>query len=136
MKKYLIAGLMVLVLGFGAVVALADNKNSATPTTSNASVNANANFSNKAPMVININPKGNVMLRGTVTSVGTDSLVVKSWGGTWTVKVSATTKIKTKNKLFSDIKEGDFVGVEGNISEDGNFVINARNLKVWGQKLD
>lgn len=127
MKKYLILGLMFLVLSFGAVAVFAEN-NSTNTTTSASAVTA--------PMMINIGPNGNVMLRGAIVSVGTDSLVVKSWGGSWTVKVSADTKVISINKLLSDFKADDIVGVLGSISEDGNFVIDARILRAWGPRLD
>ncbi len=133
MKKYFVFGLssMVLALGLTAVVALAED----TPTPAPApSPTPTAVLT--APMVLDIGPKGNVMLRGEVVSVGTDSLVVKSWGGSWDIGVSTTTKIVSINKVLPDFKAGDFVGVLGKVSQDGDFIIDARILREWGIKKD
>ncbi len=126
MKKYLIAGVasLFLVLGLGAMAVLAE-----TPTTTSATVNA-------SPMMISIGPNGNAMLRGTVVSIDTTSLVVKSWGGSWTIRTSATTKIMSPNKVLNDFKADDTVGILGEISQDGTFIIDARILRQWGKKID
>ncbi len=90
----------------------------------------------KSPMILNINPSGNVLMRGFVESVGTDSIVVKSWGGSWTVKISATTNIISLNRVITDIQSGDFVGISGNITQDGSFVIDANIARKWVSRVD
>lgn len=123
-KKWILsAGLMVTVLGLSVLVARAE-----TPTTNTTT--------NPSPMMINIGPSGNAMLRGTVVSVNTTSMVVKSWGGSWTIRTSANTKINSANKLLSDFKADDTVGVQGEISQDGTFIIDAKIVRQWGKKVD
>jgi|SRR3989344_1601127 len=130
MKKYLVLGLAVLVIGLGGI-ALAENENANSGP--GKSLNAAAVA---GPMMINIGPNGNVLLRGKIVSVGTDSLVVKSWGGSWTIEVATTTQILSINRLLTDFKPDAFVGVQGSISQDGDFVINARILRAWGPRND
>ena len=129
MKKNWILGvcLSLLVIGVGAVVALAENN---TPTANTVAPGI------AGPMIINIGPSGNALLRGKIASVGADFLVVESWGGSWTINVLSTTQIMSVNKLLSDFKPDDIVGVLGNISQDGDFVINARILRAWGHRPD
>lgn len=111
MKKYLIGGLVTSALILSAVAF--------------AQVTV--------PMMVNINPSGNAQLRGTVVSTGTDSLVVKSWGGNWTIKVSDKTKLTGKVKKLADFKAGDFVGVSGKASESANLTVEAKVLQLRGE---
>jgi type 1 fimbria pilin len=48
-------------------------------------VSAQTNPQRTIPPIVNIEPSGNVLIRGTVTNIGSDSLEVKSWGGKWTI---------------------------------------------------
>lgn len=125
MKKYLIGGAAIAlsVAGLVAVVAFAQT----TPVSSPASL---------GPVMISINPNGNALLRGTIESVGADSLVIKSWGGNWTVKVTSATKFVGKNWSPANFKVGDFVGVLGSVVQDGSFVINAEIVRAWGTRSD
>lgn len=133
MKKYLVLGLMVLVVGVSAVALAHDTTTNTTSTTTPVV----ASSSIAGPMMVNIGPNGNVLLRGTIVGTpSTDSLVVKSWGGSWTINVLATTNILSANKALSDFKADDVVGVLGSIAADGDFSINARILRAWGHRLD
>jgi len=119
-----------MVLGLGAYAAFAEDAvtNTAAPTAPTALT---------APMMVNIGPAGNVLLRGTITGApGTDSLVVKSWGGSWTINVLSSTNILSSTKTLADFKDGDVVGVLGSISADGDFSIDARILRAWGHRPD
>ncbi|MFA4975320.1 MAG: hypothetical protein WC577_01395 [Candidatus Paceibacterota bacterium] len=90
---------------------------------------------NASPMIVNIGPKGNVLMRGIVVGTpGTDSIKVKSWGGSWEIKISITTKLMSVGGVIADLQDGDFVGVLGSISSDGAFVINASIVREWRQK--
>lgn len=129
MKKYLKFGLAVsvfMVLGFVGVNVFAESINSGS-----------GSFSSKdaSPMMVNIGPKGNVLLRGMIVGApNTDSIKVKSWGGSWDVKISATTKLMSMGGVIADLQDGDFVGVSGVISADGSFIIDASVVREWRQK--
>ena len=91
--------------------------------------------SSSRPMVLVVSASGNVLMRGVVSSVGTSSLMVNSWGGPWKVKVSSSTKVTptTATSSLSKIKIGDFVGVMGSIS-DKTPTINADLVRDWTAK--
>ncbi len=83
-------------------------------------------------MQVNINPVGRVNLRGTVDSVKSAVMTVKSWGGTWTVNLSSTTKLVRRfggTSNTSEIQSGDMVGVEGKISTVASWTIDATNVR-------
>ena len=128
MKKYFKFGLIVftfVVLGVASVKVLAQSSSGpggGGPT---------------SPMIVNIGPNGNVLMRGIVVGApGANSFVIKSWGGSWTVNTSATTQLITLNKVITDLQDGDFVGVLGTISSDGTFTVDARIVREWRGKLD
>ncbi len=129
MKKYLKFGLLVsvfVVLGFVGVEVFAE---------SNSVNSGSGSLSSSSPMVVNIGPKGNVLMRGIVVGTpGTDSIKVKSWGGSWEVKISTATKLMSVGGVVADFQDGDFVGVLGTISTDGSFVVNASIVREWRQK--
>lgn len=81
---------------------------------------------------VDIGPKGNVVLRGSVGSVGTNSVVVKSWGGDWTVSVGTDTKFSSRENAvvkLSDIKVGDVVMVHGAMKPNAGLTVEARQIK-------
>lgn len=89
----------------------------------------------KVQQVVEINPAGRALLRGTVVSVGSGSLVVKSWGGNWTVNVTDATEVIPKatgtSADLSKFSAGDFVGVNGSIIEGQAWTIEAKVLRNW-----
>ena len=90
-----------------------------------------------SPMILNIGPNGNVLLRGEVVGIpDSDSLTVKSWGGNWTVNKLPTTKVMSLNNALTDFQEGDFVGVLGTVLSDGSFEVDAKIIRKWGRKID
>lgn len=131
MKKYFKFGLLAVVfslLGFLGVKVFAE---SASPD-SNSSSSADI-----SPMIINIGPSGNVLLRGVIDGApGSGSLKVKSWGVSWNVNVPATARIMSATKSISDLADGDFVGILGTVSSDGNFVIDAKIVREWRNKSE
>lgn len=81
---------------------------------------------------VNVSPKGEVTVRGTVTTVGTSNLVLKSWGGDWTVTVGATTKLNSRANgsiALADIKVGDVVMVHGSMKAGAGLSVEARQIK-------
>jgi hypothetical protein len=84
--------------------------------------------------VLEIKPNGSVLIRGTVSAVGSDSVTVKTWGGAWTVKVSSTTELITTDKTLSSIAVGDYVGVQGTISETADYTVDAKVLRNRTEK--
>lgn len=131
MKKYLKFGLafsVFLILGFVGVKVFAES----------SSVNMSfGSTPSSSPMIVNVGPNGNVLMRGIVVGApGTDSIVVKSWGGSWKVAVSSTTQIVSLNKVIADFQDGDFVGVQGVVSSDGSFVVDARVVREWRSKVE
>src|SRR3989344_7102359 len=129
MKKYLKFGLFVsifVVLGFVGVKVFAESINSGSGSFSSK---------DKSPMMVNIGPKGNVLMRGIVVGApSADSIKVKSWGGSWEVNISATTKLMSVGGVIADFQDGDFVGVLGTISTDGSFVVDAKIVREWREK--
>ncbi|MDE1970257.1 MAG: hypothetical protein KGI50_01640 [Patescibacteria group bacterium] len=85
------------------------------------------------PMVLQVGSAGKTLLRGTIDSVGTGTLTVKSWGGSWTINVGTGTHI-LPNAVGNDLtqfKAGDFVGVQGVMSQSGNWTIDATLVRDW-----
>src|SRR3989338_9211541 len=128
-NKHLIYGLILIV----AVLALGAVAVAQTPT---PSPSPNRGPGSAGPVILNIGPNGNTLLRGVIKSVGTDSLVVTSWGGDWNIKVVATTQILSPNRSFADFQVGNFAGVLGMTSQDGDFVVDARIVRSWGPRSD
>jgi hypothetical protein len=90
----------------------------------------------REPVIIQIGSEGGALLRGTVDSVGAGSIVVKSWGGKWTVRIGINTQILPKvagdiSNLSSNFKAGDFVGVLGRIADSPDWTINATFVRNW-----
>jgi hypothetical protein len=88
------------------------------------------------PMVVEIGPAGNALIRGTVTNVdvGTDSLTVKSWGGDWTVKIDTNTKLLPNGLTLNQIKAGDFVGLNGKVNSEETLTVHATLIRDWTEK--
>ena len=86
------------------------------------------------PMILQIGPKGAVLLRGTVDSVSSGSVTVKSWGGDWTVNVPASASVLPQGTALSDMKQGDFVGVQGTVDSTTNFTVDAKLIRDWTER--
>lgn len=83
------------------------------------------------PMVLQVGQRGRVLLRGTIDSVSTASITVKSWGGDWTINVSPSTQILPQGASLSSFQQGDFVGVEGTVDQSANFTVDATLVRDW-----
>ena len=111
-KKYTakgIASLLAMVSIMGMTASLVAAQTEATPTT--------------APiMSVEIGPKGNVTLRGTVDSVGATSFGLKSWGGDWTVNVQPTVGD------ISKITVGDKISLSGTVNSASSWTVDAKSF--------
>lgn len=85
------------------------------------------------PMVLNVNAAGRVLLRGTIASVNTGTLTVNGWGGVWTVNVGSGAQVLpvASGNDLSQFKTGDFVGVEGTVSQSAAWTIDATLVRDW-----
>lgn len=81
--------------------------------------------------MVQIGPEGNALIRGIVSAVGTNSITLSSWGGSWTVNVAADTQMmpKSTSTQLAWIKVGDFVGVNGRINTTQAWTVNARLVR-------
>jgi hypothetical protein len=132
-KKYvIIAGTVATMLvGFSSVVFAQDASMTPAPMMS---------VSGNQQMVLEVGPKGNVLLRGVVDSVGlervnSNSIIVKSWGGSWIINISSDTKLMPGTDL-SQFKVGDFVGVQGMVSQNSAWTIDATLVRNWNVRAD
>jgi len=123
--KYVIVGATaaaMLLAGVGAV-ALAD-------TTVQGSAQVTMGMDTHPAMVLNVNANGKVLLRGTIDTVGTNSITVKSWGGSWTVNTASGTQVFPEGSL-SQFAAGDFVGVRGTVNQSASLTIDATMVRDW-----
>lgn len=81
------------------------------------------------PMIVDIDRDGTALVRGVVQSVGTTSLSIGSWGGTWTIRI-APDSVVTPSRL-AGFMPGDFVGAFGVVSAAEAFTINASVVRNW-----
>ena len=116
------------IIAVGSVLALsliasADN----VSLNINANANSNEMAKSSQAMTLQVGSSGRVMLRGTIDSVGANSLMVKSWGGSWTVNVIGATQIlpANGNHSITSFKAGDFVGIQGTVSQSASWTIDA-----------
>ncbi len=88
--------------------------------------------------MVNINPAGRTNLRGTLDSVGSNSLTVKSWGGNWTVNLVSTTKLVRRfggSSSLSEFQKGDVVEVQGRAETNAVWTINAEGVKDFSIQM-
>lgn len=81
---------------------------------------------------LEVGPKGQALLRGHIVSVSGSTIVVKSWGGQWTVVVGSGTEILPRRGQaanLSDFLPGDYVGVSGTISASSPNSVNAKVIR-------
>lgn len=127
MKKLLIgAGVLAGI----AVLATTFVASAQTATTTAAVANQTQ------PMILQVNRNGKALLRGTITSVSNGVMTVQSWGGTWTVDVgaSATVLPAAVGNDITQFKTGDFVGIEGTVSQSSSLTMDATVVRDWTYK--
>jgi hypothetical protein len=127
MNKKIITGISIIAsIATFATILVASAQTTTTSTGAVLAVKA------ERP-ILEVGPEGKVLIRGTIASVGSKSLTVNSWGGTWTVNVSPTTKVlpeATGNDL-TNFKQGDFVGIQGTVSQSSQLTIDAVLIRDW-----
>lgn len=128
-KKYIGASAMVLsLIAMMPFSAFASNGQGNEGRDHSVSIRPQVDVS----QTVQINPNGNVTLRGTVASVGGASIVMKSWGGDWTVNVGAGVKLNSRANgviALTDIKVGDVVMVQGAMKTGAGLTVDARQIK-------
>lgn len=87
--------------------------------------------SHPQPMVLQIGPGGKALLRGTIESVSSGSVTVKSWGGDWTITIPASAEVMPQGTAVSSFQTGDFVGVQGTVDGSANWTIDATLIRDW-----
>ncbi len=85
------------------------------------------------PMILQVGKAGNVLMRGTIASEAAGVLTVNSWGGVWTVNVSSGTQIfpATAGNDLTQFKTGDFIGVQGKVSQSASWTVDATLVRDW-----
>ncbi len=81
--------------------------------------------------LLQVSPAGRVLLRGTIDSVSSGSVLVKSWGGDWTVNIPVSAQVLPQGVAASDFKTGDFVGVQGTINQSANWTVDSTLVRDW-----
>jgi hypothetical protein len=125
-----IAGIALL----GATSFASAEVSSTTEASAAAHSQTTAASTSSQQNVVEIGSKGNVLLRGTVEVVGSGSITVKSWGGSWTVLVGSSATVlphETSLNDLSDVKIGDFVGVQGVINTGAVWTVDAKLVRDW-----
>ncbi len=88
-----------------------------------------------APMVMDVDSSGTVLMRASVKSIDTNSIVVDGWGGTWIIRTNAATQVisNAPNATgdVSAISVGDFVGVSGSMARDQIYTVDATLVRDW-----
>jgi len=139
-KALSIFGILIVSLALAASVSLAQRVSpkatSSAPVMNLPRATSSAPVTNlhPAPMVVQIGPMGNALIRGTVTNVGTDSLTIKSWGGNWTVKTNSNTKFLPQGLTLDQIKAGDLVGLNGKVNSEESLTVYATLIRDWTEK--
>jgi hypothetical protein len=81
--------------------------------------------------ILQVGAAGKVQMRGTIASVASGMLTVNSWGGAWTVNVGASARIFPAATSTTQFKAGDFVGVQGTVSQSASLTIDATFVRDW-----
>ena len=83
--------------------------------------------------ILEVGQAGRVLMRGTIASIGSGSLTVNSWGGTWTVNLASGAEIMpaAAGNDLTQFKVGDFVGVQGTVSTAASWTIDATLVRDW-----
>ncbi len=124
-----------LLLGASSV-AFAEDASTTTTVTSPTTPSVATPMSPVMPlgeMKLEVGPRGRVLIRGNVESVGSDYVMIKSWGGAWKVKVTASSEILPNvSGGLADLSKyavGDYVGAQGTVSTSDAWTINATVIR-------
>ncbi len=133
MNKKILAGMAAVMTISALFAGFMANAQTSTSTTSTASA---PSVSQK--FVLQIGPKGEALLRGTIASVASGVLTVNSWGGVWTVNVPSSAEVvpAAVGKDVTKFGVGDFVGVSGIASQSAAWTIDAKVVRDWTYKKE
>lgn len=94
-----------------------------------------------APVVLESDSTGEILLRGAVQSVNQGEMDITGWGGTWTIRATDESEVAARESVavnaeqdadvFAGISVGDFVGVEGTVVTDASFTVDADFVRNW-----
>ncbi len=133
-KKYIVsAGLAAAILGGAVSLVIAEENHQNTTQDTKPQMVVSPEPREGMAMVVQIGPGGKTLLRGTVDAVGSNSLTVKSWGGDWVVNVASDANLMPGASV-SDVKVGDFVGVQGTTSQSAAWTVDANLVRDWTAK--
>ncbi len=93
---------------------------------------ADENSAMQPKQMVNINASGQAALSGTLKSIGTNSLVLSSWGGDWTITWTASTSLLRKFEGHGSLTElmvGDNMQVKGKVNTNSPWTIDARMVQ-------
>ncbi|MHB8660404.1 MAG: DUF5666 domain-containing protein [Minisyncoccota bacterium] len=118
-------------LGTLGLLSIAGAAFAQTATTTDTGAPAPAVTAPTNQMVLQVGPKGHILLRGTIDSVSASSITVKSWGGDWTVNVSSSAQVMPQGAALSSFQQGDFVGVQGTVDQSASWTVDATLVRDW-----
>jgi hypothetical protein len=97
-------------------------------------LNVSALAPTPAPVVIVAGSAGDVLIRGIVRSATTDSVVIQSWGGPWTLRMISGGSViagAASAEDMSGIAAGDFIGAQGHISATEPYTVDVTLMRDW-----
>jgi hypothetical protein len=130
MTKKLLAGLGIIGFLATAGTAFAQTATSTTAVMTTMTT-PSITTSEPEPIVLDVGAGGKVLLRGTIDSVSSGSITVKSWGGDWTVTIPSSAALLPQGSSVSSFQTGDFVGVQGSIDQSANWTVDASLVRDW-----
>jgi hypothetical protein len=128
-KKYMVGAIVGATFLSGALMV------SAQETSISMKATIGPVSPNASKMVLEVGPQGKVLLRGTVDVVNTNSLTVKSWGGSWVINVAPSATLVPGSGI-GQFKVGDFVGVQGIVNQSSAWTIDATLIRDWTLKVE
>lgn len=101
------------------------------PKTNMPTINKPITSQIQKEMILQVGPKGEVLLRGVLVSATAGVITVKSWGGVWTVNIPTGAEVLPVivNNDVTKFVVGDYVGVQGYMSTSESWTINAKVVR-------
>lgn len=87
-----------------------------------------------APMVVDIDSSGTALVRGVVMSSSANMVTLQSWGGLWIIRSTGTATVIPAGATVGDLSQirvGDFIGVDGTLATDQLYTIDANLVRDW-----
>jgi hypothetical protein len=123
-------GIVATITTFAAILVASAQTTTTSTSTSSGGV---ALPGKQEHPILQVGPEGRVLMRGTIASVANGVLTVNSWGGVWTVNAGSGVKVlpEAAGNDLTQFKTGDFVGVQGTVSQSANWTIDATLIRDW-----